>query len=241
MASSPNLKMKPLWKRLFRSKTKEQSISEPSIHIQTELQPVFVRILVLVFYLLKITHTETHMHTHTDACTSTRTEPGRAVRNIWSLKGILLEIGRGNPAQETTYREVAVLTNSVYWACFHCPGGDPEKETNSTRWKAHWCFGLVFLKIITLNVARAWFEVSCPSVTHLLSAVTQLTEWKEHQGIGSKLAKGQETWNGHKWKVFRLKTSLQGEPYGNLREVAYKCLHKKQQKWSKKEPKHPSS
>lgn len=125
MASSPNLNMKPLWRRLFKSRTKEQSISELSIHIQTELQSVSIRILILVFYHLKITHTYTHIVTHT--------EPGRAVRDIWSLKGILLETGRGNPAQETTYREIAVLINSVYWVCFHCRGGGAKKETNSTR------------------------------------------------------------------------------------------------------------
>lgn len=86
MASSPNLNMKPLRRRLFKSRTKEQSISELSIHTQTEIQSVSIRILILVFYHLKITHTDTH------------TEPGRAVRDIWSLKGTLLETGRGNPA-----------------------------------------------------------------------------------------------------------------------------------------------
>ena len=43
------------------------------------------------------------------------------------------------------------------------------------------CVVVVFFpKIITLNVTRIWFEVSSPSTTHLLSAVTQPTEWKKH-------------------------------------------------------------
>ena len=37
-----------------------------------------------------------------------------------------------------------------------------------------------FCKIITLSVARVWFDMSYPSISHLLLAVTQLTEWKEH-------------------------------------------------------------
>lgn len=70
MVPSPQLDVKPLLGRLLRSKTKEQSISDPSIQLQTEIYPVSIRVLILVFYLLKIAQSHTRTHT----CTLTLTQ-----------------------------------------------------------------------------------------------------------------------------------------------------------------------
>lgn len=41
MTLSLKLNMKHLWRRIFRSKTKEQSTVDPFVHLQTELYPGF--------------------------------------------------------------------------------------------------------------------------------------------------------------------------------------------------------
>lgn len=41
MTLSLKLNMKYLWRRIFRSKTKEQSTVDPFVHLQTELYPGF--------------------------------------------------------------------------------------------------------------------------------------------------------------------------------------------------------
>lgn len=229
MVPSPQLDVKPLLGRLFRSKTKEQSISDPSIQLQTEIYPVSIRVLILVFYLLKIAQSHTRTHTCTLTLTQSLAEQC-LVSERHSVRNRQREPSSGNSIQ----RSCCVSRLSLL-GVFPLPRRR-SRERRGTLQDGRLIF-FFFCKIITLNVTRVWFEVSCPSVTHLLSAVTQLTEWKEHQSIGPKLAKGQETWNSHKWKVFRLKTSLQGQPYGNLCEAAWKCLHKKQQKSGKKKPK----
>lgn len=57
-----------------------------------------------------------------------------------------------------------------------------EEEVAEKREGSHKMEGSLFYffcKIITLGVARIWFDGSCLFISHLLLAVTQLTEWKE--------------------------------------------------------------
>lgn len=168
------------------------------MHLQTELYPSFHQNSGSCFYLLKITHAHTVSFTQSlaEQCLVSKR---RSVGNRQRQSSSGNSIQRGHCVSQLSLLGAFPLLRKRW----------QRNERVPTRWKAHY---FTFFARSSLSVLQ---EYGLTGAAHPLVTSCQLSpssrNGKNSRALGLNWLKGKETQNGHKWKVFRFKTSLEGE------------------------------